>query len=130
MNAITQPDFVKYLKASSLVQLSIIEDLEQEFETLPTDAAKIDAMCGKLIRMGLVNDWHCDQLRSGKFKGFFIDKYKLLGFLQSTNSELFWDAEDVSNGSACVIAVTFKSASPTHTRHVRVVDQLDEGSRQ
>ena len=34
-----------------------------------------------LVDSGLITDWHVEKLRNGKYKGFFLGKFKLLGHL-------------------------------------------------
>ena len=35
------------------------------------------------MESGLITQWHIDKLLAGKYKGFFLGKYKLLGHLGS-----------------------------------------------
>ena len=41
-----------------------------------------------LIETGLITQWHADKLLAGKYKGCFLDKYKLLGHLGSGGMSL------------------------------------------
>lgn len=41
----------------------------------------LDELSGHLIDAGLITHWHAEKLESGKYKGFFLGKYKLLGHL-------------------------------------------------
>jgi serine/threonine-protein kinase len=45
---------------------------------LPDDA---DQLAQYLIQRGLLTRWQCDKLSTGKYKGFFLGKYKLLEHL-------------------------------------------------
>ena len=41
----------------------------------------VDLLAEHLVDSGLITDWHVDKLRNGKYKGFFLGKFKLLGHL-------------------------------------------------
>jgi serine/threonine protein kinase len=45
---------------------------------LPDD---VEAVADHFVSAGLITKWHCEKLLDGKYKGFFLDKYKLLGHL-------------------------------------------------
>ncbi|QEG24382.1 serine/threonine protein kinase [Mariniblastus fucicola] len=56
----------------SLGSLSAIKDGE---------AVGTDELTAHLIESGVITSWHAEKLLAGKYKGFFLDKYKLLGHL-------------------------------------------------
>lgn len=41
----------------------------------------VDDLTRELIKNGVITQWHCQKLLAGKYKGFFLGKYKLLGHL-------------------------------------------------
>ncbi len=41
----------------------------------------VDTLANHLVDSGLITDWHVDKLRKGKYKGFYLGKFKLLGHL-------------------------------------------------
>ena len=47
-------------------------------EELPKDPKEV---AEHLVQAGLLTDWHCGKLLAGKYKGFFLGKYKLLGIV-------------------------------------------------
>lgn len=76
--------FLKLLERSGIVA----EDrLKKELATLSTKAAgrtvNLSDLASHLIDSGLITQWHTDKLKAGKYKGFFLGKYKLLGHLGS-----------------------------------------------
>lgn len=48
-----------------------------------SDGAKVstETLASHLVDSGLITDWHVDKLLDGKYKGFFLGKFKLLGHL-------------------------------------------------
>jgi serine/threonine-protein kinase len=75
--------YLTILERSGLVQrprlLEAIAEITQEFGSAPT----VDQVSKYLLRQGLITGWHDEKLRAGKYRGFFLGKYKLLGFLGS-----------------------------------------------
>lgn len=41
----------------------------------------VEVVAAHFVDAGLISNWHCEKLLDGKYKGFFLDKYKLLGHL-------------------------------------------------
>ena len=74
--------FLKLLERSGIVAEN---RLKQELASLSTKAAgktvNLSDLAGHLIDSGLITQWHTDKLLAGKYKGFFLGKYKLLGHL-------------------------------------------------
>lgn len=62
-----------------------------------------------LIETGLITQWHADKLLAGKYKGFFLDKYKLLGHLGSGGMSSVYLAESKSTSQKRAIKVLPKS---------------------
>jgi serine/threonine-protein kinase len=52
-------------------------------EASPEKLADTDFIAGKLVETGLLTRWQCDRLLEGRYKGFFLKKYKLLDHLGS-----------------------------------------------
>ncbi|MCY2991393.1 MAG: protein kinase [Planctomycetota bacterium] len=83
MAKLTLDDFVDIVRRSKLVdddQLShaLTKYREEHGGDLLGEAKD---MAQYLIVAGLLTQWHCDKLLDGKYKGFFLGKYKLLGHL-------------------------------------------------
>ena len=58
-----------------------------------------------LIESGIITQWHADKLTKGKYKGFFLDKYKLLGHLGTGGMSSVYLAESKSTGQKRAIKV-------------------------
>ncbi|MFW6169622.1 MAG: serine/threonine protein kinase [Planctomycetota bacterium] len=72
-----------YVKRSKLVSQEQLEGVVCELKSrhggqLPDDATVVTQA---LIDRGLISNWHAGNLLRGKYKGYFLGKYKLLGFL-------------------------------------------------
>jgi tRNA A-37 threonylcarbamoyl transferase component Bud32 len=83
MAKITTKNLVELIKRSGLVEdaqaAQVLEPLKARHGgQLPDDA---NVVAEAFIQAGLVTRWHCDKLLDGKYKGFFLSKYKLLGHL-------------------------------------------------
>jgi len=71
-----------------LLEKSGIADQDELKESLGSLSVKMDGsavgtqeLTDHLIESGIITKWHADKLLAGKYKGFFLDKYKLLGHL-------------------------------------------------
>lgn len=72
-----------YVRRSQLVPEDQLEELLSELKSrhggeLPDDSV---AVTRALVHRGLISNWHAGNLLRGKYKGYFLGKYKLLGFL-------------------------------------------------
>ena len=76
--------FLKLLERSGIVA---DERLQQELASLKQKAdgrtVKTEELADHLIESGLITSWHKHKLLAGKYKGFFLGKYKLLRHLGS-----------------------------------------------
>ncbi len=58
-----------------------------------------------LVDAGLITDWHVEKLRGGKYKGFFLGKFKLLGHLGTGGMSSVYLAEHRISGKKRAIKV-------------------------
>lgn len=65
---------------------------EKYGNNLPADASRI---ASAMVKAGLLTQWHTDKLLLGKYKGFFLGKYKLLGHIGSGGMSSVYLAEHV-----------------------------------
>lgn len=94
MAKLSTSKFLELVQQSKLVdenQLrSALDDLRAEKGPLPADA---NQLAKYLIDRKLLTEWHCEKLLDGKFRGFFLGKYKLLGHLGSGGMSSVYLAE-------------------------------------
>ena len=83
MTKLSAKSFLELVQRSSLVEDDLLQRAVQKCSgqhggTLPPDPQVI---ADDLVGAGLLTRWHCQKLFEGRFKGFFLGKYKLLGHL-------------------------------------------------
>ncbi|MEW4564145.1 serine/threonine-protein kinase [Bremerella sp. JC770] len=75
--------FIELIAKSKLVDPSALEQAVQELRAahdgqLPDDLESLQKF---FVEKHLLTTWHCEKLRNGKYKGFFLSKYRLLKHL-------------------------------------------------
>lgn len=75
--------FLEMVGKSRLIEPATLEKFTQKLhelhgEPLPEDATLI---AKAMVAEGLLTAWHTEKLLAGKYKGFFLGKYKLLGHI-------------------------------------------------
>ncbi len=65
---------------------------EKYGDQLPENATKV---ASAMTKAGLLTQWHTDKLLAGKYKGFFLGKYKLLGHIGTGGMSSVYLAEHV-----------------------------------
>lgn len=83
MPDISSEKFLRMVAKSGLVESEKVDKLEEKIREkcggeLPKDPKKVARAFKK---QGLITDWHIEKLMGGKYKGFFLGKYKLLGHI-------------------------------------------------
>ncbi|TWT76547.1 Serine/threonine-protein kinase PrkC [Planctomycetes bacterium CA13] len=83
MPKISSERFLEMVERSGLVNKAKLDRLVEKVRAklegkLPEDAKKFGLVFKK---QGLLTQWHLDKLLAGKYKGFFLGKYKLLGHI-------------------------------------------------
>lgn len=86
--------FLKLLERSGIVAK---DRLKQELATLKDKSdgrsVKTSELANHLVDSGLITKWHTEKLLAGKYKGFFLGKYKLLRHLGSGGMSSVYLAE-------------------------------------
>jgi hypothetical protein len=91
--------FLAMALASNLANVGDLESWRQRFNAERSAAARTDvdeltAFCDFLIEQGLLTRWQCKMLVEGKFRGFFVEHFKLLELARDTGSWIVFSAED------------------------------------
>lgn len=97
MAKLTPERFVELVAKSGLVDQSKGDRLVAKIRekcggSLPTD---IDKLAEVYRSNNLLTQWHIDKLKTGKYKGFFLGKYKLLGHIGTGGMSSVYLAEHV-----------------------------------
>jgi serine/threonine-protein kinase len=75
--------YVALLDRSGLAPRERIVAELSELRRREGPALTVDNISAHFIKANLITTWHDEKLRAGKYRGFFLGKYKLLGFLGS-----------------------------------------------
>lgn len=86
----------------------------------------LDQLCFDLIENEILTEWQCGKLRAGKYKGFYLDKYCLLGEIKYTDTEAYYAARDTTEGTRVTLAITPPSRNTNRRTAFRIVEQLGE----
>ena len=85
----------------------LMEKVRKKFDGgLPASTKKLAAL---FVKEGLLTEWHVEKLLAGKYKGFFLGKYKLLGHIGTGGMSSVYLAEHVKMGDKRAIKVLPKS---------------------
>ncbi len=103
--------FVQLLSMSGLIEP---HELERRLYTFGNDRppqadgplAPLKDLTDHLIDAGLLTFWQRDKLLDGKWKGFFLDGYKLIGHLETDDAYSYYLAEEVATGRRFSLRVT------------------------
>ena len=103
--------FLELVASSKLVEESALAKLEKRVRDqldgrLPN---RVEKLSNLLVRQGLLTDWHVEKLLAGKYKGFFLGNYKLLGHIGTGGMSSVYLAEHTRMGDQRAIKVLPKS---------------------
>jgi serine/threonine-protein kinase len=95
MAVVTADRFVELVKKSQLAEPDRIDGVvrkicESHQGSLPSDVVELANL---LQREKVITAWHTEKLLQGKYKGFFLGKYKLLGHIGSGGMSSVYLAE-------------------------------------
>ena len=83
MGPISLERFLQVVRKSQLVAEGALSSLLDEVDRLPSQdqPATAEDMAKRLMAAGLLNEWQTENLLKGKYRGFTLGKYTLLGHL-------------------------------------------------
>ncbi|MBI1247683.1 protein kinase [bacterium] len=89
--------FIELIEKSKLIQAAALEQAVEELRAgndgnLTED---LDALQEYFINKKLLTKWHCEKLRNGKYKGFYLSKYRLLRHLGTGGMSSVYLAEHI-----------------------------------
>ncbi len=99
----TTTDFLRVLRASNLAKREEIDAVVSAWADRQGPVP--DELVTALLESKLVTQWHVDQLRRGRYKGFFLGKYKLLRLLGSGGMSSVYLAEHATLHNEVAIKV-------------------------
>ncbi len=82
MSDLSAKSFIGLLRKSKLLEADVLkETLDSLFKRSDGAPIKLDQITQHLLSQQMISEWHLKKLLSGKYKGFFLGKYKLLRHL-------------------------------------------------
>lgn len=91
--------FLSLLQRSGIVPEDRLKSVLAELSKKASGrTVAIDELTEHLIRSGVITRWHYEKLIGGKYKGFFLGKYKLLGHLGTGGMSSVYLAEHKITG--------------------------------
>lgn len=102
--------FLDHVARSRLVEpaalTQFIDSLKANQGEIAEDPAKV---AKELVKAGLLTAWHTEKLLAGKYKGFYLGKYKLLGHIGTGGMSSVYLAEHTRMADKRAIKVLPKS---------------------
>jgi serine/threonine-protein kinase len=94
---LTVPKFLDFLRRSSLVEPTKLDEALSEIKTKATAEQLNDTafIAKQLVKRYLITVWHTSQLLKGRWRGFFLRQYKILGHLGSGGMSTVYLAEHI-----------------------------------
>lgn len=78
---ISKEQLLDYVRRSELVNASDLRDFVADLKSQSEQPANAEELSKLLIEAKLINAWHAENMLRGKYKGFTLGKYRLLGHL-------------------------------------------------
>jgi hypothetical protein len=94
--------FMATIRASHLVALERLQNAHKLFQEKSSQPTNIEAFRAYLVSRKVITEWQGEKLIAGKFKGFFLDHYKLVNCL----SEMQYVAEDMKTRDRVILEVS------------------------
>lgn len=103
--------FLEIVGNSGLVEDGALTKMKQRIEEQLGDRlpSKPEKIADLFLRKKLLTEWHIEKLLSGKYKGFFLGNYKLLGHIGTGGMSSVYLAQHTRMGDRRAIKVLPKS---------------------
>ena len=98
--------FLALVLASGLVDQADLREACSDFQADRRKASALDALCRHLLSKETLTQWQCEKLRKGKWKGFFLHDYCLMGHLSVADKTSTYLARETGTGKLVAITIT------------------------
>jgi len=102
-------EFVKLVGASGLLGEERLQSALERFHRVrpgrPSDEDLLRAFAAHLVVHGYLTPWQGEMLLKGRFKGFFLDHYKLYDYLGHDGTCNRYRAEDLTSEEHVVLRI-------------------------
>lgn len=102
---LTVESFLQVVRQSGLIDKDQLQKLLQSYADRGVDVKRSQAIADALVGDEVLTRWQAEKLLSGKHKGFFLGKYKLLDLLGKGGMSSVYLAEHVLMKRRCAIKV-------------------------
>ncbi len=125
--------FSRLLIDSGLISNGVLRSLTNDFQARVAQGSRRSATLTQftdyLIASGFLTCWQCAKLREGRWKGFFLESYKILEFLGCDEKCGRYLAERTLDGHRVVLAVTpWNVARGANGEQLFTVEDFDSGA--
>jgi eukaryotic-like serine/threonine-protein kinase len=106
--------FLSLILKSKLLGQTELENAWQEFEDQISRLAvepELQSLCTFMTSTDRLTRWQCDRLNEGRWKGFFLDEYKLVDWLEADEDFSYYLAEEVATKRQVKLKIAPKSRS-------------------
>ena len=80
--------------------------------------AELEAFCDHLVKRDVLTRWQCEMLLKGRYKGFFMDTFKLLRHVGYEGNWSSYAAENVHTKRCVVLAYHRESERTAESMHI------------
>lgn len=122
MASLNAKKFAELVVASGLVSQQDLTAAIADFSS-----GSVIELAAHLVGRNLLTPWQAEKLLQGKYKGYFLDDYKLVDFVDTTSVSLRYRAEYIPTGKFVILNIGAKKLFPTPDgKPLYVVEELTE----
>jgi serine/threonine-protein kinase len=98
--------FLNLVMKSGLQSAADLKEYRMDFDAATSKSGDLDRLCTHLVSRHVLTAWQCDKLRQGKWKGFFLDGYCLLGQIGKDDTSSTYLCREVATHKYVAMRVT------------------------
>ncbi len=108
-------EFLRRLLGSQLLDDAVVKSALNDFRSMKIDNRPSEdarTFASYLVIHGHLTCWQAEKIRAGRYKGFFMDGYKLLALVDYDDNCSRFLAEDTDTGRLVILALTPRTLAP------------------